>query len=176
MGSFKDNYTKEQEKERLKGLGNPYASLSMLDDDGDLGGIPEKHRQYLSALQNPYAFLAEFYDADELASVNTAHENVELLRPKQLKLPKHIFRSRCRCIFSYYIPSEDNGKLRKDHRDFITRNESRSPEERYLLLEELKKYDLSSFGSFQPHFNRENDVLTKKKLTEIERKVLGGQH
>jgi len=174
MGSFKDSYTKEEEKKRLKMSGNPYASLSMLDDDVGLDDISEKHRQHLGIFQNPYVFLSKFCGVDEQVSVNVAQENGEPSRPVRLRIPKLAFRSECRSIFLQYIPLENGRNLRKEHRDFITRNESRSPEERYMLLEELKKYDLSSTGSYQAHFNREDDVLTKKKLMDVERKVLGG--
>ena len=174
MGKLKDRHLREEEKERIKGMGNPYAYLSLEDDTEEQTLVAEnRHRQYLRILENPYAYLTKFQDGGEQASLEVGEEKGVLPKLKGLKLPKNTFKSGCRSIFSQYISPEDGGTLRQEHRDFITHNESRSPEERYMLLEELKKYDLSSTGSYQPHFNRESGVLTKKKLTEIERKVFG---
>ena len=90
------------------------------------------------------------------------------------KLSKTEFQSACRAIFRYYIPAIENGRLRGHHREFITRNESRSGEKRFRLFSELRRYDLSSIPGINPQFNRERDALTGAKLWEIER-IVGGE-
>jgi hypothetical protein len=87
------------------------------------------------------------------------------------KLSKAGFRTTCRAVFGYYIPAIESGRLRAHHREFITRNESRSAQERFRLYSELKRYDLSSITGINPQFNRERDALTHTKLQEIERIV-----
>ena len=90
------------------------------------------------------------------------------------KLSKTEFQSACRAIFRHYIPAIENGRLRGQHREFITRNESSSGEKRFRLYSELRRYDLSSIPGINPQFNRERDALTGAKLRELER-IVGGE-
>lgn len=62
-------------------------------------------------------------------------------------------------------------KLRPHHQDFIRRNVNRSPERRYALLEELRRYDLSTEGNLSTYFNLEESPFTEAKLLKIEEAV-----
>jgi len=87
------------------------------------------------------------------------------------ELSETAFDSHCRAIFRAYVPAEEKGRLRPHYRDFIVRNRSRSGRRRYLLVQHLRKYDLSGIPGLSTQFNREEDALTEAKLTEIERQV-----
>ncbi len=135
---------------------------------------------YVKSLEDPYASLSIYDQPDEHANQEmVAEEQGSPLasRPGRFdSLSKTDFRLRCRQILRQYIPPTERGHLRPHHRDFITRNESRSPEQRYLIWKELNRYDLSAAGNFKPHFNREQDSLTKEKLLQIEKTVESGEH
>lgn len=115
---------------------------------------------------NPYASIASL-DNDDEDETDAPH------RPDLIpgELSKVDFVAGCRRLFAQYIPSMERGRLRPEHRDFITRNSSRSAKIRFRLLKELRRYDLSDLPDVQPQFNREDDRLTAKKLIEIEQAV-----
>lgn len=48
---------------------------------------------------------------------------------------------------------------------------NRSPERRYALLEELRRYDLSTEGNLSTYFNLEESPFTEAKLLKIEEAV-----
>lgn len=154
--------------------GNPYASLSTDEDEEPRVCSEAADRQahaYLASLQNPYAYHAIFDDAGQ-ASHEPVAETTKISGPPRFGLlSKKDFEAQSRRIFLQYVPWEENRVLRPEHRDFIRRNASRAAEERYLLVEELRKYDLAAAGNYRPHFNRERDALTQEKLLEIERRV-----
>lgn len=147
---------------------NPYASL-------ELEGAPEqqpeasprdRRRAYIRLLENQYASLSL---ADEPAAEgNDGAASVQQDVPRRM-CSKAEFRAGCRQIFLGYIPAPEAGKLRTHHRDFIARNESRSPTARFRLLAELSKYDLSSEPGLRAQFNRERDIWTEDKLRKVER-------
>jgi hypothetical protein len=171
-------------RDYLRLLGNPYAKLQV-QDAPDAPPLTEVRSPDALAPKplgltrtniegrlfpeprhgNPYASLAALDDADEPGR--------ELARPPGLAKTssKADFIAGCRRIFSQYIPQLEKGLLRDEHRDFITRNASRSPTIRFKLLEALRRYDLSDLPGAQPQFNREDDRLTAKKLIEIEQAV-----
>ena len=160
----------------LKELGNPYASLSLFDDDEIK--IEVKHtatdkqrHAYLKQLQNPHAYHAIFEDSENSIILSDGNQNQSVRLENRNSLSKKDFQSQCRRIFSQYIPSYGNKVLRTHHRDFIVRNELRKGEERFFLIAQLQKYDLSTSGNYKPHFNRERDALTIAKLQEIERSI-----
>jgi hypothetical protein len=114
---------------------------------------------YLSG--NPYASLAS---GDE-------EEDRPAEKPRSLReeISKADFRSECTRIFMPYIPPHLPRRMLQHHRDFIARNERRSPNERYRVLAGLKRYDLSSTPGITPQFNRElRGELSEEKLRRIE--------
>lgn len=163
----------EKTRAYIKALGNPYASLSIYgegDESVKCSTSAKKVRQYLNNSQNPYAVLGLYEESGpEMPSVK---KKVQPVQPvPEGKLSKKDFQTKCRRILMQYVPAEERRVLRSHHRDFVTRNESRSAEDRFLLVHHLSKYDLSNTGNYLPHFNRERDPLTVKKLKEIEKKI-----
>lgn len=160
-------------QEYLIKLGNPYAAEQIFGEDRDLvrdeltAGAPT-----LGELQNPYASI--HLEKGGFEETSSATATIQSEPGKVGKLSKTDFRAACREIFCYYIPAIEKGRLRAHHREFITRNESRSGEKRFRLYSELKRYDLSSISGINPQFNRERDALTDAKLREIER-IVGGE-
>ncbi len=114
---------------------------------------------------NPYASLAQL-DADD-----TFRELPRDDRPDRTTASQVEFEGGCRRIFAQYIPALERGRLRPEHRDFIARNRMKSGKIRRALLQALQRYDLTALGGLQPQFNRERDVLTVRKLMEVERSV-----
>lgn len=117
---------------------------------------------------NPYASLADLQDEDAPVS------NVVTRQTSTLGATKAAFRGECARIFRQYIPALERGRLRDYMRAFVSRNESRSPTVRSLLLHALAKFDLADLRAV-PQFNREDESLSEQKLREIERSVGPGQ-
>lgn len=171
MNSETENPT--QVTEYLIRLGNPYAKLSILDppnDDTPLAGgntlaisSEAKRRAYIKKLENPWANEGVGLPAESL-SEEFKSKNPEV-RPSRIS--KEEFRETCRRIFTPYAPAGSRSLL-PDHRDFIIRNEVSSAERRFMLVQELKKYDITSSGDFQTWFNREPRFFTLEKLKQIE--------
>lgn len=145
---------------------NPYASLELVDTAEPTQGqtFADRRRAYIRLLGNQYASLSL---VDQLEEETPAV--LQKATGSRRACSKAEFRATCRKIFLGYIPALENGKLREHHRDFITRNESRSPDVRYRLLVELQKYDLSSHPGLRAQFNRERDIWTEEKLRKIEK-------
>ncbi len=162
-------------RECLKRMGNPYASLSIGDqgDEKRPRKLSEQAHKDLRRSQNPCAWDYHFGDPEELpiSPIREPQRQSTLPAAMSRGLPIQQFRTNCRRIFRQYLPSEERRILRPHHRDFIERNESRSAEERFLIVEQLGRYDLSRHGSYNARFNRERDVLTEKKLQKIEQMI-----
>lgn len=153
----------ETRKAYLKLLGNPYASLQVENVAKQEDALDAQQQPYV---RHPYAYVPQEEDD---ATVNlVAQQPTSFITGS---LSKAEFRNRCRRIFEQYIPALEKSRIRPQHRDFIVRNESRSPAARFLLAKELEKYDLSTITGLTTHFNRERDSLTEDKLRLIERLV-----
>lgn len=157
-------------REYLRCLGNPYASLQVIDEVFEYESksvVSQARRAHIRALQNPYANLATMEDLSASDTDMAAPKSMT----KSATVSKAAFREGCRSIFLQYIPALERGGrvLRRYHQDFILRNESRSPAVRYRLLSELQKYNLSDLQGLSTQFNREKETLTEEKLKLIER-------
>lgn len=168
--------------EALRLLGNPYAKLQIFDEVeeatpvADFRPLTDAEHAYVCRLENPYASLSVAAEVEE--SVQEKHVPavaVSTNDASNASISKHDFEAGCRRIFRQYIPALEKGRLRPHHRAFIMRNHSRSSALRYCMLEELRKYDLSSIRGLQVQFNREREELTADKLTQIERAVIGDE-
>ena len=151
-------------KAYLKRLGNPYASLQVSDNAEQKDASVVSNVTQRPYVRHPYAY-ASMEVGSNISSSAIAKP------PAKGALAKAEFRAKCRRIFEQYIPTIEKGRLRTHHRDFIARNESRSPATRYLLVNKLQKYDLSTVPGLKAHFNRERELLTDEKLKQIERLV-----
>jgi hypothetical protein len=116
--------------------------------------------------ENPYA--RDFYLSQQKTEVPI--ESPSSLS-KEGTLSQADFEKRARAIFRPYIPAEEHGSLRPHYREFIERNKSRSPQFRFKLIGQLRRYDLSDLGGLSGKFNREEEAFTKEKLLEIEAKA-----
>jgi hypothetical protein len=171
---FVDECDEVYEREVARGASRDAESTSVPHSSSDVTS-----RSTLADLQNPYAFAQESDEAHErheglaeqqpvIAPSASISSPTSALRGR---LSKTEFGSRCRAIFGPYSPALNRGRLRSHHRDFITRNQARSAEERYQIWLHLKKYDLSDLPGLSTQFNREDDLVTEEKLREIERLV-----
>lgn len=149
---------------------NPYASIGVMDDPDvhSESVFSEQERAYGRELQNQYVWLSLRNNGDP-SPITAA--TVKRKKATEESLSKVEFRARCRQIFKYYIPALEQGRLRSHHRDFITRNESRSGTARHRLLQQLEKYNLSNVPGLNAHFNRERDSLTEAKLRMVEQSI-----
>jgi hypothetical protein len=134
----------------------------------------DRKLEALRKSQNPYTYLDLFgEDAVNIpppAPVESESESAPSRADRRLS--KKDFQEGCRRIFRQYVPPGEGQVLRPQYRDFIARNEIRSPEERSRLLGALSRYDLATSGNFKPHFNREQELLTAAKLLQIEKVAL----
>jgi hypothetical protein len=144
----------------LRILRNPYASLQVDDESAE-----DAHTLWKRS-ENPYA--RDFYLNQRGAE--SPMQSAPLL-PVEGKLSQADFEKRARAIFRPYIPAEERGTLRPHYREFVERNKSRSPQIRFQLIGQLRRYDLSDLGGLSGQFNREEEAFTKEKLLEIEAKA-----
>jgi hypothetical protein len=150
--------------------GNPYAA-HYYGPDAPASPI-EGARKQLRAAENPYA--QHYYLGAEQEDAVTRSSLPESVKPPvalRKSLSKADFESGCRSIFRRYMPEMERTRLRSHHQDFIRRNVNCSPERRYALHEELRRYDLSSEPGLLTYFNREEDTFTEAKLLKIEESV-----
>lgn len=198
MGDFMaKKILSQRETAALRLLGNPYAFIDYQsetydlfsnvnaaskdlevkrDDENGSDSVSAYTKEERAALRrggNPYAFIR---DGSEDTANLTDNFSVPEAPPcahaiaKSTSLSKLDFERESRRIFGQYMPVMEKGKLRQEHRDFISRNSSRNGQERFALLAGLRKYDLSDLG-VRPLFNRERAALTDEKLLEIESSV-----
>ena len=136
---------------------------------------PELERKWASVrkTQDPYAYYSVFGDQED-AEPTVSGKSISAVPTRHVAagLSKKDFQNECRRIFRQYIPPSEGQVLRPQYRDFIFRNEQRSPGERANIVTGLSKYDLSSSGNFKPHFNREQELLTVAKLQDVENTAL----
>lgn len=158
-------------RSELRKSGNPYAA-HYYDPKAQALPAEEARRQYRVS-ENPYArhyYLGTDQDA-EAAIRSLPTEASKPAAPARKTLSKADFDSGCRSIFRRYMPVMERTKLRPHHQDFIRRNVNCSPERRYALLEELRRYDLSTEGNLSTYFNLEESPFTEAKLLKIEEAV-----
>lgn len=185
------NSVSHKAREYLKRLGNPYAFTQIegfsedeesavsdatakahqTDTKPDQADLFSKASSQLARWNhphgNPYSRVGN--DESELRPISQeTASRASIQTTSQTEFVRSLRR-----IFSHYIPALERGRLRPEHRDFIERNRRRSGRIRYLLLQELRKYDLSDLVGLKPQFNREGDALTEMKLRQIEQSVLG---
>lgn len=169
-----DNSKEDPVTAYLRLLGNPHAKSQVqgwdVDEDLALREPTEAERAYIRQQENPYAVLSVAI-GQPLAPASAANPKPRSAVEKAT-VSKADFVSECTRVLRPYIPSVEKGRLRKHHRHFIDRNKNRSGAERFLLVKELRKYDLSSLVGVSAQFNRERDPLTEQKLMQIERSAL----
>jgi hypothetical protein len=156
-------------RSQLSRMENPYATL-YFNDDGS-AGTASAGRQQFSRSRNPYAW---HYYCDSECDDNAVLSSEPPAATRNTRRPtvtKSDFEASCRAIFRAYIPALENGRLRSHHQEFILRNRARSPEVRFSVLEQLRRYDLSNEQNLRTHFNREEDAFTAEKLSQIEQSV-----
>jgi hypothetical protein len=145
---------------------------------GDDGGSTPKWRVSLRKSNNPYA--THYYGPEGPQDLTSAHAPDALLSQSPPVNPtaaaartisKADFESGCRSVFRRYMPEGERTKLRPHHQDFIRRNSLCSPERRYALVQELRRYDLSDEPGLPTYFNYEEDAFTEAQLKAIEESV-----
>ncbi len=169
MNSSDDDCALPEWRIALRKSQNPCASHYYRPDEADaLASVRERFR----ASENPYAFHHYFEaESDVAPAAAPARRAATIPAAVRKRLSKVDFEAGCRSIFRRYMPDMERAKLRAHHQDFIRRNVTCSPERRYALLEELKRYDLGSEPGLRTYFNREEDAFTEAKLLKIEESV-----
>jgi hypothetical protein len=151
-----------------KRLEDPYAYSEDLE---------EHARSALYRSGNPYATLAGWDGSEDgIASASVLVPQVKApsapIRSIKEELSKADFRAECQRIFLPYVPPHLPRRIPQHQRDFIARNERRSPSVRFRLAESLRRYDLSSTPGISPQFNRELPIeISDLKLRRLEAEV-----
>jgi hypothetical protein len=122
----------------------------------------------LRKLKNPYASLQVEVAGADLSPNALIDASSSKASVAPVTLTQSDFEQRARAIFRPYIPAEEHGRLRPHYREFIERNKSLSPQTRFNVITQLRRYDLSDLSGLSPKFNREEEAFTKEKLLEIE--------
>jgi hypothetical protein len=171
VGQKDEKHSLPKWRAELRKSGNPYAA-HYYGPEVPHSSPTQPARQQLRALENPYAH--DYYLGVEKEVAITESSLPESIKPPtapQKSLSKADFESGCRSIFRRYMPEMERTKLRSHHQDFIRRNVNCSSPRRFALLEELRRYDLSSEPGLRTYFNREEDTFTEAKLVKIEESV-----
>ena len=179
-----DQNEHDYQKYRLQ-QGNPYASLGYIDDGDDWGigklslstapwanKLNGTHEIGLKAFGDPYRNIeTEQQLATDIApaaqSPKTVTPQIRRESTNKPTLSKKAFMDESRLILQMYVPKLEGSRLRPQHQDFIQRNAERLPEERYEVLQRLRRYDLRS-SALVGQFNREDPDITAQKLAEVE--------
>ena len=168
MSSSDDKSPLPRWRADLQSSANPYATHYYNPNEQVLSRTA---RDLYRLSQNPYAH--DYYlgspSREETGSASPAVSASS--PPDRKRVSKSDFEAGCRAIFRRYMPEMERSKLRPHHQDFIRRNCAASPERRYALLQELRRYDLSSEAGLQTYFNREEDIFTESKLRNLEESV-----
>ena len=170
MSSSDDESVLPEWRIALRKSQNPYASHYYRPGDADsLASVRER----LRASENPYAF-HHYFEAELDVATATAPALLAatVSAAVRKRLSKVDFEAGCRSIFRRYMPDMERAKLRPHHQNFIRRNVTCSPERRYALLEQLKRYDLGGELGLRTYFNREEEAFTEAKLRKIEESVI----
>jgi hypothetical protein len=88
---------------------------------------------------------------------------------------KQEFRDSLTLMFSRYSPVLIRNRLRPHYREFIARNESRTPAQRFEIISSLRKYDLSGLRGLTTYLNRDDDPFTEGVLKAIEETIDGAE-
>jgi hypothetical protein len=134
-------------------------------DDEFLPPTPEQV-EYLRKQQHPYAKLSVTARGSNTTS-DVRTPSIEYAAKGTLSKKEFDFETRR--ILGFYVPGVRRGALPPHYRDFLARNLKRNGFERFKVLEQLRKYDLSDVPGVESHFNREKEELTEAKLRQIER-------
>lgn len=159
MSSAKD-YLRRQE--------NPYAKLSV-DDELD------PRRAFIRLLQNPYAVIETSDDsffapvvADQINPTTVGELELSPTESKRRSISQADFATRCRSIFMQYTPlANGSRRLQPAYQDFIVRAKKKEGRDRFAILQELDRFDLSVLGDIRPQLNREREAALRAKLTAI---------
>jgi hypothetical protein len=146
---------------------NPYATHYY--EPSDRGPARTANDLYRLS-ENPHA--RDYYLGSERSERPSTVPTTSAVSPADRKtISKMDFEAGCRAIFKRYMPEMERSKLRSHHQEFIRRNAAATPERRYALLQELRRYDLSSEDGLRTYFNLEEDAFTEAKLRKIEESV-----
>jgi hypothetical protein len=140
-------------KGALKRMGNPYAKLSVFDED-----LLVREAVFNSA--NPCA--VEYLEScREPVSRREAVSTVKVISQRA-------FSAEASQILRLYSPSfKRGGRLSPEKRDFINQCKALPADKRFLALQELRKFDIRTEGNFEPLLNRERDDALTQKLKSI---------
>ena len=152
--SDKGQFARRQ-RDYIRRLGNPYAGGQLHFTDANHGAEPY--------VRHPYAFAAK--ELDEMPAASKAAPKV-----RKARLSVADYRKQCGRIFSQYVEEVRGRKLPDRFREFIDRNESRSPSGRAAIVRGLSKYDLGDLR-VAGQFHRAPADLTDGKLAEIEQEA-----
>ena len=167
MSSKDDGHPDPKWRADLRLSENPYAAHYY--EPSDKGAV-RTPRDLYQLSENPHA--RDYYLGSERSETpSTAPTTSEVSPTDRRTTSKADFEAGCRATFRRYMPEMERSKLRSHHQDFIRRNAAASPERRYALLQELRRYDLSSETGLRTYFNLEEDAFTEAKLRKIEESV-----
>ena len=142
----------------------PAAKVGTIDDEL-LEPTPEQ-TAYLRRQGNQYAKLSVLLPGETAGSTTVGQSYAA-----KSTASKEEFGAYCRKLFGFYMPAAEKGRLRPHYRDFINRNQARSPSGRHKIMQLLKRYEISDHSAMEAQFNRERAELAEAKLREIENAV-----
>jgi hypothetical protein len=148
----------------MKEPNTPGTKVGTIDDEL-MEPTPEQ-RAYLRKQGNQYAKFSVLLPGDTASSATAAQSHAA-----KSTASKEEFDACCRKIFASYMPTAEKGRLRPHYKDFIKRNQARSPAARYKIMQRLRRYEFSDHSVMGTQFNRERAEPTEAKLREIERAV-----
>jgi len=154
----------EKVQAALKLMGNPYASLSLLDDAGEHAAIEtnlEQKRAYFRKLENPHAFSSIFGDAgDDLwqAAANRNGNNLITVLEKELDEVLGLYKP--------YVARNDWKQL-MDYRPIFLAQVGETFERIERVTNRLQKFKFSLLPGEKVEYNRAPAVRIISELKKI---------
>lgn len=137
----------------LKRMGNPYAKLSVFDEE-------MLKREAVFSRANPCA--VEYLEGcRKLGSQREVDSTIKVISQRA-------FTTEASQILRLYSPRfKRGGRLSPEKRDFINQCKALPADKRFLALQEIRKFDIRTEGNFEPLLNRERDDALNLKLKSI---------
>jgi len=142
-------------------MGDPYASLSLIDDADEATAVEpsfEQKRTYFKKLENPHAFSSIFGDAGDDLWQSAAKRNRVVVLEKELD---EVLRS-----YKPHIAKAEWKKLMDYRPDFLKRAGD-TPERVEPLINRLQKVKIPLFSDEKVEFNRAPAIRIISELEKI---------
>jgi hypothetical protein len=153
----------EKVQAALRLMGNPYASLSLLDEAGDDTAVEPSFKQkraYFKKLENPHAFSSIFGEAGDDLWEAAAKRNTNIIAVLEKELDEVLLLYK-----PHVAPTE--WKTLMDYRPDFLKQAGDTPERVEHVINGLQKFKFSLLPDEKVEFNRAPAVRVIRELENL---------